>query len=765
MSSRRSSITNDEDQKTISLKKRWLAHHHDDQQQVKISSELNQLIREYNFQDWQTTTVLVEKNSNEFISGKIQQIGLNGYLSIETNDETIDINIYDNIFGILSDNAPSIQDLIEGKLILCKNQSNQHIYQTAIITEKTKEGKFQILFHNQNESLCVPRQAIRLFLPPWHDEFSIDWNAALYQTRLIPINNTRNDLCMSPSCADNSLSINSSNSQSNILLNSLNEKTYSKGDIIITDSQIRKRYNGKQWRRLCSHENCPKESQRFGFCSRHLSQNDKRQDNSSNHTSPSTTPILSSEQSSKFFKEKSVRRPINSFMLFSQEERGKIHLENPHRDNRNVSKILGEKWYSLSHEQQQQYKIRAKQINEQNTEQLRRSARLQSTNKNISSSSSSPPPPDPLQAFAQICTNMPKLTECFSPITKPSIEDTSTKTNVITPVPIHVNSSCNNSEQLQINNSNDEMEISNNVSSASDKVSYSTEHSLSNSPCQLSDTETCRTIFSLYINQRKANLDLEQQLQHLKSSNKLISSNEHQTHSFISSCSSSTGYSSGSSIDGSSTILSAFSSRSNSSLSERSKTSPISFKPILPMKYQISTDHNFTSKNSILQEEEQTISDKPLNKRRKIITFEDNQGPRTRSQSISERNGINDLSSIVTRKRKASIVCGQNPSDIKQPTTDYTKKLDEMKSQYIKSSSTRHSTNESTNKIQLASRLKVIEFLKNQLYPTDSSITSFQLLNEELFPNKRLLIQRIREIRQKLMSYLNQEKISLNSSS
>ncbi|CAF4274964.1 unnamed protein product, partial [Adineta steineri] len=176
-----------------------------------------------------------------------------------------------------------------------------------------------------------------------------------------------------------------------------------------------------------------------------------------------------------------------------------------HRDNRNVSKILGEKWYSLSHEQQQQYKIRAKQINEQNTEQLRRSARLQSTNKNISSSSSSsPPPPDPLQAFAQICTNMPKLTECFSPITKPSLENTSIKTNVITPVPIHVNSSCNNSEQLQINNSNYEMEISNNVSSASDKVSYSTEHSLSNSPCQLSDTETCRTIFSLYINQRKA---------------------------------------------------------------------------------------------------------------------------------------------------------------------------------------------------------------------------------------------------------------------
>jgi hypothetical protein len=42
----------------------------------------------------------------------------------------------------------------------------------------------------------------------------------------------------------------------------------------------------------------------------------------------------------------------------------------------------------------------------------------------------------------------------------------------------------------------------------------------------------------------------------------------------------------------------------------------------------------------------------------------------------------------------------------------------ELKTNYIKSSSTRHSTNESMNKMQLASKLKVIEFLKDQLYPT-----------------------------------------------
>jgi hypothetical protein len=84
----------------------------------------------------------------------------------------------------------------------------------------------------------------------------------------------------------------------------------------------------------------------------------------------------------------------------------------------------------------------------------------------------------------------------------------------------------------------------------------------------------------------------------------------------------STGYSSGSSIDGSSTILSAFSSRSNSSLSERSKTSPISFKPILPIKYQIKTDDNCNSKFSSLNQQEDIHGDNTLIKRRKTITSE-----------------------------------------------------------------------------------------------------------------------------------------------
>lgn len=47
----------------------------------------------------------------------------------------------------------------------------------------------------------------------------------------------------------------------------------------------------------------------------------------------------------------------------------------------------------------------------------------------------------------------------------------------------------------------------------------------------------------------------------------------------------------------------------------------------------------------------------------------------------------------------------------------------------------------------------------------DLSITLFQTSNEDLFPNRRLLTQRIREIRQKLMSHFKQENLTLNSSS
>eukprot|EP00794_Sanderia_malayensis_P010914 gene10914-12073_t len=45
---------------------------------------------------------------------------------------------------------------------------------------------------------------------------------------------------------------------------------YRKGQVIVTPNGFRKKFNGKQWRRLCMIDGCDKESQKKGYCSRHL---------------------------------------------------------------------------------------------------------------------------------------------------------------------------------------------------------------------------------------------------------------------------------------------------------------------------------------------------------------------------------------------------------------------------------------------------------------------------------------------------------------
>ena len=40
---------------------------------------------------------------------------------------------------------------------------------SAVVIKQTQTKPPLILFKDQKDILCVPRQSIRLFLPPWHD--------------------------------------------------------------------------------------------------------------------------------------------------------------------------------------------------------------------------------------------------------------------------------------------------------------------------------------------------------------------------------------------------------------------------------------------------------------------------------------------------------------------------------------------------------------------------------------------------------------------
>uniref|UniRef100_A0A182XVM6 Uncharacterized protein n=1 Tax=Anopheles stephensi TaxID=30069 RepID=A0A182XVM6_ANOST len=71
---------------------------------------------------------------------------------------------------------------------------------------------------------------------------------------------------------------------------------FKKGDVVSTPTGIRKKFNGKQWRRLCSNESCSKESQRRGYCSRHLSQ---KGSNALRSSTSSVTNHFNSRSSSK----------------------------------------------------------------------------------------------------------------------------------------------------------------------------------------------------------------------------------------------------------------------------------------------------------------------------------------------------------------------------------------------------------------------------------------------------------------------------------
>lgn len=96
----------------------------------------------------------------------------------------------------------------------------------------------------------------------------------------MPPTSSRGSLDKTPSSNSHSASgggasgSSSSSSRSRTPLTAAQQR-YKKGDVVCTPTGIRKKFNGKQWRRLCSREGCSKESQRRGYCSRHLSMRTK----------------------------------------------------------------------------------------------------------------------------------------------------------------------------------------------------------------------------------------------------------------------------------------------------------------------------------------------------------------------------------------------------------------------------------------------------------------------------------------------------------
>lgn len=89
-----------------------------------------------------------------------------------------------------------------------------------------------------------------------------------------------------------------------------------KGEIIVTPEGVKKKFNGKQWRRLCGIDECWKESQKCGLCSKHL-----------NSPTTNMAPVMGSgiKRSLSTALDSSDSRRKGDQGMFSEQKRRRVH--------------------------------------------------------------------------------------------------------------------------------------------------------------------------------------------------------------------------------------------------------------------------------------------------------------------------------------------------------------------------------------------------------------------------------------------------------
>ncbi|XP_968497.3 putative transcription factor capicua isoform X1 [Tribolium castaneum] len=232
-------------------------------------------------------------------------------------------NVFDNeCYNVIGDASPSKNEVTLGARV-CVRQNQQQMFVEGVVFNICNEGqvvRFVVAVIGEKQlKITVKRSELRLLRPPWYDELvepliqeSITPKLEYFANTTVsphtpvsactPQSNGRNydDYCESEedelrrgditfnSEVDAKLSGSSKRSSMHSRGSSSSSITprsqpttprsqattphkYKKGDVVSNPNGIRKKFNGKQWRRLCSKDGCTKESQRRGYCSRHLS--------------------------------------------------------------------------------------------------------------------------------------------------------------------------------------------------------------------------------------------------------------------------------------------------------------------------------------------------------------------------------------------------------------------------------------------------------------------------------------------------------------
>uniref|UniRef100_A0A1I8I0S6 DUF4819 domain-containing protein n=1 Tax=Macrostomum lignano TaxID=282301 RepID=A0A1I8I0S6_9PLAT len=186
---------------------------------------------------------------------------------------------------VVSDAAPQLSQLVEGQLAcaqLPQDQLADGVYRSVTVDGLSAAAQPAVTVRLSSGQLApVHRSQLRLLRPPWQDELDAAAAAAAAEVAAAaPAAATTESTATTASASDTVDDLSSpppglEDEDESDCDPQLASGRFSKGDVVRTPGGVKKKFNGKQWRRLCSADGCSKESQRRGFCSRHLSQKGK----------------------------------------------------------------------------------------------------------------------------------------------------------------------------------------------------------------------------------------------------------------------------------------------------------------------------------------------------------------------------------------------------------------------------------------------------------------------------------------------------------
>ncbi|XP_066158424.1 protein capicua homolog isoform X3 [Euwallacea fornicatus] len=263
--------------------------------------------------EWCNHRVLA-KQGDWYLPGVIKEAG--GDAITVVLDGKGERKTYENVFdsecyNVIGDASPSVNQISIGTRVCVRHNQSQSMFVEGVVCSILEGQPGQpirfvaAVIGEKSYEVNVKRADLRLLRPPWWDELEHldlvssqpnDYSRTSPGTlnasvgACTPLSNGRmydefgesedelrqegftEEAKLSGGSKRSSMHSRGSSSSSVTPSQPATPHKYKKGDVVSNPNGIRKKFNGKQWRRLCSKENCNKESQRRGYCSRHLSQ-------------------------------------------------------------------------------------------------------------------------------------------------------------------------------------------------------------------------------------------------------------------------------------------------------------------------------------------------------------------------------------------------------------------------------------------------------------------------------------------------------------